>query len=103
MGGLAVRSSCSLESSAFLASAAATLPLHDEILLASSLAGVENKDVSNARATWNGLEMANEPIEAFKYIQRAWDAPIITATYNDILALCALPVDQARLNHPACW
>ena len=51
MGGLGVRSACSLASSAFLASAAATLPLQDEILLASSLAGVEDKDVSNARAT----------------------------------------------------
>ena len=37
--------------SRLLASAAATLPLQDEILLASSLAGVEDKDVSNARAT----------------------------------------------------
>ena len=48
-------------------------------------------------ATWNGLAMANEPIEASKHIQRAWDTPIITAAYNEILAMCALPVDQARL------
>ena len=93
-----MRSACSLASSAFLASAAATLPLQDEILLASSLAGVEDKDVSNARATWNGLAMAKEPIEASKHIQRAWEAPITTAAYNEILARCALPVDQARLN-----
>ena len=97
MGGLGVRSACSLASSALLASAAATLPLQDEMLLASSLACVEDKDVSNARATWNGLAMANEPIEAFKHIQHAWDIPIITAAYNEILARCALPVDQARL------
>ena len=71
MGGLGMRSACSLASSAFLASAAATLPLQDEILLASSLARVDDKDVSNARATWNGLAMANEPIEASKHIQRA--------------------------------
>ena len=74
----------------YLASAEATLPLQDEILLG----GVEDKDVSNARATWNSLAMANEPIEAFK---SAWDAPITTAAYNAILARCALPVDQARL------
>ena len=79
--GLGVRSACSLASSAFLASAAATLPLQDEILLASSLAGVEDKDVSNGRATWNGLAMANEPIEASKHIQRAWDTPIITVKF----------------------
>ena len=97
IGGLGVRSACALASFAFLASAAATLPLQDEILLASSLAGVEDKDVSNARATWNDLAMANESIEAFKHIQRAWNTPIITAAYNEILARCALPVDQARL------
>ena len=97
MGGLGVRSACSLASFAFLASAAATLPLQDEILLASSLAGVEDKDVSNAMATSNGLAMANVPIEASKHIQSAWDTPIITAAYNEILARCALPVDQARL------
>ena len=92
-----MRSACSLASSAFLASAAVTLPLQDKILLASSLAGVEDKDVSNARETWNGLSMANEPIEASKHIQRAWDASTITAAYNEIIARCALPVDQARL------
>ena len=97
MRGLGVRSAYSLASSSFLASAAATLPLQDEILLASSLAGVEDKDVSNARATWNGLAMANDPIEASKHIQSAWDTPIIAAAYNEILARCTLPVDQARL------
>ena len=97
MGGLGVRSAYSLASSAFLAVAAATLPLQDEIHLASSLADVEDKDVSNARATWNGLAMANEPIEASKQIQRAWHAPIITVVYNEILARYALPVGQAHL------
>ena len=86
MGGLGVRSACSLASSAFLAFATATLPLQDEILLASSLAGVEDEDVSNARSTWNGLAMANEPIEASKHIQRAWDTPINTTDYNESLA-----------------
>ena len=66
-----MRSACSLASSTFLAFAAATLSLQDKILLASSLAGVEDKDVINARATWNGLAMANESIEASKHIQRA--------------------------------
>ena len=41
--------------------------------------------------------MANEPIEASKHIQRAWDAPITTAAYNELLASCSLPVDQARI------
>ena len=80
--GLGVKSSCSLAPSAFLASAAATLLLKDEILSASSLIGIEDKDASNARAIWNSLAMANEPIEASKHIQQAWDASITTATYN---------------------
>ena len=108
MEGLGVRSACSLVSFAFLASVAVTLPLQDEIFLASSLAGVEDNDVSNARATWNGLAMANEPIEASKHIQRAWDTQNITAAYNEIPARCALPVDQARLKalttpHAGVW
>ena len=105
MGGLGVRSVCLLASSAFLASAAAMLPLQDEILLASSLAGVENKDVSNARATWNGLAMANEPIEASKHTQRAWDAPIITAAYNKFCQVCTArrPGTVKSFDHPACW
>ena len=97
MGRLGVRRACSLASSAFLASSVITHPQQDEILLAWPLAGVEDKDVSNARATCNGLAMANELIEASKHIQLACDAPIIIATYNEIIARCALPVNQARL------
>ena len=52
-------------------------PTTRKILLASSLSSVEDKDVRNAKATWNGLAMANEPIEASKHIQRAWNAPIV--------------------------
>ena len=73
-----------------LASAAATFPHQGKILLASSLVAVEDNDVSIARATWNSVAMANEPIEASKHIQRAWDAPITTAAYNEILARCSL-------------
>ena len=62
MEGFGVSSACSLAPSAFLASSAATLPLQDEILSTSSLVGIEDKDVSNARAIWNSLAMAIEPI-----------------------------------------
>ena len=60
--------------------------IHDEILSASWLVGIENKNVSNASDAWNCLAMANEPIETSKRNQRAWDAPIIIATYNGLLA-----------------
>ena len=45
-----VMSSCSLAPSAFLDTAATTLPLQDEILSDSSHVGIEDTDVSNARA-----------------------------------------------------
>ena len=92
-----MRSACSLAPFAFLASAVATLPLQDEIILASSVVGVVDKDVRNAMATWNSLAMTNEHIESFEHIQWALDALITTAAYNEILARCPLPADQARL------
>ena len=95
--GLEVRSACSLASSAFVASAADTHKLQDEIRLTSSLVGVEHKYVCNARVTWISLAMANEPIEASKHIQRAWDVPITTAAYYKFFPRCPLAVDQARL------
>ena len=95
MVGLRVKSAFSLVPSAFLASAAATLPLYDEILSASSLVGIEDTAVSNARAIWNSLTMVYEPIKASNHIQRAWDAPITTAACNDLIARCSLPIDQA--------
>ena len=38
-----------------------------------------------------------EPLDALKHIQRAWHTPVITATYNTLLAACTTAVDQARL------
>ena len=47
--------------------------------------------------------MANEPIEAFKHIQRAWDTLVTMAAYNELLARCSLPVDQTRLKALTTW
>ena len=41
--------------------------------------------------------MSDEPIEASKYIQRAWNAPITTAANKELLAKCSLSVNQSRL------
>ena len=38
-----------------------------------------------------------EPFDSIKHIQRAWDTPVTTATYNTLLAACTSAVDQARL------
>ena len=69
MGGLGVRSGCSLAPSAFLASAAATLPLQEDILSAS-LRNSEDADETNNLAIWNSLAKSTEPSEASKHIQQ---------------------------------
>ena len=38
-----------------------------------------------------------EPLGSLKHIQRAWDTPVTTATYNTLLGACTTAVDQARL------
>ena len=69
MGGLEVSSACMLAPSAFLASSAATLPLQ-EAILSSSLAGVEDKTVSIAKASWLNMSNTIEPLDSLKHIQR---------------------------------
>ena len=85
-----------LAPSAFLASAAAKLPLQ-EAILSSSLAGVEDRAVSIAKARWLHMSNTIEPLDSIKHIQRAWDIPVTTDTYNTLLAACTTAVDQARL------
>ena len=82
--------------SAFLASAAATLPLQKEIL-SVSLRNIEDADVTNTLAIWNSLDKSTESSEASKHIQRAWDSHVLTTAYNELLVNCSLPVDEARL------
>ena len=85
-----------LAPSAFLASAEATLPLQ-EAILSSSLAGVDDKAVSIANASWLNMSNTIELLDWIKHIQRAWDTQVTTATYNTLLAACTTAVDQARL------
>ena len=96
MGGLGVRSACSLVPSAFLASAAATLPLQEEILSASRR-NIEVADVINTLAKWNSLAKSTTPSKASMHIQRAWNSHITTTAYNELRVNCSLPVDEARL------
>ena len=60
MGGLRVRSVCMLAPSAFLASAAATLPLQ-EAIPSASVAGADDTEVSNIKTTWSCLANKTEP------------------------------------------
>ena len=86
-GGLKARIAYMLAPLAFLASAAATLPLQEAILSA----------VSNIKTTWSCLVNTTETSDLSKHIQRAWDAPVTTAAYNDMMSTSQSPVDQARL------
>ena len=94
-GGLGVRNACMLAPSAFLASAAATLPLQEAILFIS-VAGVDDTTVSSIKTTWSCLDNTTEPSDLSKHIQRAWDAPVTTAAYNDLMSTSQSPVDLAR-------
>ena len=81
-----------LAPSAFLASAAAMLPLQ-EAILSSALAGVDDKAVSITKASWLNMSNTIEPLDSLKHIQRAWDTPVTTATYNTLHAACTTAVD----------
>ena len=70
-----------LAPSAFLASAAATLP-HQEAILSASVAGADDTAVSNIKTTRSCLANTTEPSDLSKHIKRAWDAPV-TNRCND--------------------
>ena len=86
-----------LAPSAFLASAAATLPLQ-EAILSASVAGADDIAVSNIKTTWSCLaNTTTERSNLSKHIQRAWDAPVTTAAYNVLMSTSQSPVNLARL------
>ena len=69
-GGLEVRSSGMLASSAYLASAAATLPLQKAIL-ANSCSTTLDPAVSKALAIWKTLPRAEEPVAPRKLLLKS--------------------------------
>ena len=100
-GGLGVRSVCMLASSAFLASAAATLPLYDAIL-SGSTQGAEDSAVSSATKIWTAQAQNATPVEAMRYIQKAWDTPMAVKVFEKILTDDSnTQTDTARLRAAA--
>jgi hypothetical protein len=87
-----------LAPSAFLASAAATLPLQDAIL-APSIESNETEDlaVTEALNMWHSMTDAAEPVDICRHIQRAWDEQIVDTDLQHLLATQSAPIDQARL------
>ena len=94
-GGLGV-SVCMLAPSAFLVSVAATLPLQ-EAIRSASVAGADDTAVSNIKTMWSCLANTTGPSDLSKHIQRAWDAPVTTSAYNDLMSTSQSPIDHARL------
>ena len=84
IGGLGMRSACMLAPSAFLASAAATLPLQDAIL-AGSVQGIEDQAVTEAMNSWTSLSQQAVSADATKHVQKAWDTPISEAVFQRLL------------------
>ena len=84
MDGLGVRSACMLAPSAFLASAAAWLPLQDAIL-AGSVQSIEDHTVTEAKSIWMARANTTIPTETTKHVQKAWDTPITPAIVNRLL------------------
>ena len=59
--------------SAFLASAAATLPIQ-EAIQAASVTGADEIAVFNIKTTWSCLVNSTEHCDLSNHIKRAWDA-----------------------------
>ena len=101
MGGLGVRSAGMLASSAFLASAAATLPLQDAIL-AWSVHGEDDPAMRSAILVWTEISQSTIPANELKYVQKAWDSSVTASVYQKLIAdPHNTPIDAARLREVA--
>ena len=95
-GGLGLRRVSSLASSAFLASAAGTRQLQDQILHRVSQANDEIFDNCLQTRVDNGTQ---PPVDSNSnsHKQRTWDQVIVDAEFNDLLSRYSEPYHKARL------
>ena len=97
MGGLGVKSAGVLAPSAFLASAAATLPLQDAIL-SRSVHGEDDPAMRSAILVWTEISLSTIPATALKHVQKACDSLVTASIYQKLLAdPHNTPIDAARL------
>ena len=96
-GGIGIRSGVMLASSAFLASAASTLPLQEAILSASSSFIASDHQTAIALLDWHSRSTLSEPDPPFQHIQKAWDDRICDTVYQKILNNASNPTDRARM------
>ena len=76
------------------------LQLHSpskKAILSASIAGADDTKVFNINIMWSCLANMIEPSDLSKHIRRAWDTPVITATYNIMMYTSQSLVDTARL------
>ena len=93
-GGLGVRSVCMLASSAFLASAAGTLPLQSHILR-NTLAVVE--DTSMSLKHWLSVSGTSDEASLPVGNQRAWDSVVVNHSFQTLLNTQTDKYHRARL------
>lgn len=95
-GGLGLRSACMLAPSAFLASAAATLELQNEIL-PKQFHQFSDYCRTDALDTWSKSANISEPAHPVNKIQKVWDAAITSAAFSSLLSRSGSETDTARL------
>ena len=88
-----------LAPSAFLTSAAATLPLQEAILSPTKQSSNNYEDlaITESLKVWHTMTDAKEPLDTCRHVQRAWDEQIVDTAFQRLLSTQSLPVDQARL------
>jgi len=99
-GGLGVRRVTSLAPSAFLASAAGTAALQQQLLLRSPTFATADAAVSLVSNVWSSAHNSPCPTGLAAY-NAAWDRPVITTERQQLMNSLSNAGDQARLVD--CW
>lgn len=95
-GGLGIRSAKMLAPSAFLASAASTLPLQQSIL-PEPFKSSPDSTVAETQTHWKTLSGTEEPKPEEQHIQKAWDSIIANKQHETCLSRATTEIDKARL------
>ena len=102
-GGLGVRRVSSLASSAFLASAAATDTLQQQLLFRSSIAGTTDASVSMVRDEWPSAYATDCPTGPAETKQSTWDRAVTALERQTVITVWATPQTElgcCQLHHP---
>jgi len=97
VGGLGVRRVTSLAPSAFLASAAGTETLQQQLLLRSSTAVTVDTSVTLVRDLWSSTYNLSAPCGVAAHKQSSWDKPVIAAELDKLSSSLSDTIDKARL------